>query len=144
MLTLTLGIGVATSLLLLQITGLSAGGIISPGYVALVLDQPGALATLAATTALTWLIISLLARGLFLYGSRRFGVTILVAVTLSTGAQLLRVGFGPLTLDWGGFGFIVPGLIAHQLDRQGFVPTLLMLAIAAPLVRVLVTVLMNW
>ena len=32
---------------------------------------------------------------------------------------------------------IVPGLVAHQFDRQGVMPTLIMLAIAAPIVRVI-------
>jgi len=141
MLTLTLVTGVGISVLLLQLTGLSAGGIISPAYVALVLDKPEALATLAVVSLLTWGIISLLSWSLFLYGARRFGVTILIGVVLSTGTQLLKVGLGPIVFDWGGFGFIVPGLIAHQFDRQGLIPTVLMLAIAAPLTRIVVIVL---
>jgi hypothetical protein len=38
-------------------------------------------------------------------------------------------------IEWIGLGYIVPGLVAHQFDRQGIVPTLTMLAIAAPIVR---------
>jgi hypothetical protein len=37
----------------------------------------------------------------------------------------------------------VPGLLAHQFDRQGILPTLLMLAIAAPVTR-LIVILVVW
>ena len=43
MLTVTLIIGVLVGLLLAEITGITAGAIIAPGYIALLLDQPKAL-----------------------------------------------------------------------------------------------------
>lgn len=135
MLTLALPIGVAVSLLLFEITGLSAGGIISPAYVALILGDPVALALLAGTTFLTWLIVMGLGRSLFLYGSRRFSVTILVGVTLSTGAYALQSHFRLPENEWVVLGHIVPGLVAHQFARQGVFLTLVLVAIAAPLVR---------
>lgn len=144
MLTLTLGIGVAVSLILFQLTGLSAGGVIGPGYVALVLDQPGILGTIAVVALISWGLVVFLSRFLFLYGTRRFGLTILLALVLTTGLQALRGGLGPVALEWGGLGFIVPGLIAHQMDRQGPVRTLLMLAIAAPLTRALAMLVVPW
>ena len=47
MLTVALPIGVTLSLLLVEVTGLSAGGIITPAYVAIILDDPRELARLA-------------------------------------------------------------------------------------------------
>jgi len=151
MLTTTLPVGVAVSLLLFELTGLSAGGIISPAYVALVLDDPPALGLLAATTLLTWAFVQVLARTLFLYGSRRFSVTVLVGMTLGAGAHMLQpaigdaigLGLGPTATDWAIFGIVVPGLIAHQFARQGIVPTLLLIAIAAPIVRVIALVFLH-
>lgn len=137
MLILTLPIGIAVSLLLLELTGLSAGGIVTPAYVALVLDDPRALGLLAAVTALTWASVALLARWLFLFGSRRFSVTVLIGATLSTGAHVLLSGGVGQPDEVVLFGFVVPGLIAHQFARQGIVPSLAMIAIAAPIVRVL-------
>jgi gamma-polyglutamate biosynthesis protein CapC len=46
--------------------------------------------------------------------------------------------------DWTGLGYIVPGLLAHQLDRQGFFTTMLLVAIAAPLVRVILLAITWW
>lgn len=144
MLTLTIGLGIAVSLGLFQLTGLSAGGVISPGYIALVLDRPGMLATILLSAFAAWGLLVLLSRYLFLYGTRRFGMTILLALVLTTGIQALRGGLGPIALEWGGLGFIVPGLIAHHMDRQGPLRTLVMLAIAAPLTRVLAMVAVPW
>lgn len=144
MLTLTLSFGIVVSIILLGVTGLSAGGFITSGYVALVLDQPGTLFMLSLITVLTWGVVSLLSQVLFLYGPRRFGVAILVALVLSAALELMRPTFGPLGLEWRSVGYIVPGLIANQFDRQGFVPTAIMLLIAAPIVRVLAMVLIRW
>ncbi len=144
MLMLTLSLGIVVSIILLGVTGLSAGGFITSGYVALVLDQPGTLFMLSLITMLTWGVVSLLSQVLFLYGPRRFGMAILVALVLSAGLELIRPTFGPLGLEWRSIGYIVPGLIANQFDRQGFVPTAIMLLIAAPIVRVLAMVLIRW
>ena len=63
---------------------------------------------------------------------------LLTGLALSAGAQWAVPLFVPVYVEWVGLGYIVPGLLAHQFDRQGVLPTLLMLAIAAPLVRLIV------
>jgi poly-gamma-glutamate biosynthesis protein PgsC/CapC len=135
MLTMTLALGIAVSLVLTELTGLTAGGIIVPGYVALLLDRPSALGMLLAIAILTYLCLRILSQVLLLYGARRFGVAVLIGLACATGAEL--VPFGDVPLEWAGLGYIVPGLLAHQFDRQGILTTLLMVAIAAPIVRLL-------
>ena len=70
-------------------------------------------------------------------GTRRVGWTVLVALVLGLGLEALRlpIGLAGIALDWGGLGYIVPGLIAHQIDRQGWVPTAAMVVLAAAIVR---------
>ena len=135
MLTITLTFGVVVSIVLTELTGVSPGGIIVPGYVALILDRPAALAGLLVLTTATYWTIRLISTVLFLYGARRFGLTVLVGLTFSMAAQVFRVHFHTPYVEWAALGYIVPGLLAHQWDRQGVWLTLLMLAIAAPLVR---------
>ena len=77
----------------------------------------------------------MLAPWLFLYGTRRLTVSILVGLVLATGLGYLRSELVSEMLIWAGLGYIVPGLIAHQWYRQGFLPTAIALAIAAPLTR---------
>jgi len=142
MLTLTLVIGIAISLGLVELTGVVAGAIIAPGYIALLLDEPRALLAVAAAVVGTHVVVSLLAPWLFLYGTRRLAVSILVGLVLATGLASLRGELASELLVWAGLGYIVPGLIAHQWHRQGFVPTALALLIAAPLTRAVSLVVM--
>lgn len=140
MLTATLTIGVVVSVILTELTGLGPGGIIVPGYVALILDRPATLLGLLGVTTATYWTVRLLSGTLFLYGSRQFSFTVLIGLAFSVAAQLLRAVL-PVAVagvvDWPALGYIVPALLAHQWARQGVWPTLLMLAISAPLVRLL-------
>ncbi len=137
MLTLTLIIGVLVSLVFYELTGVVAGAIIAPGYIALLLDDPRALLAIFVAVAATHLVVSLIAAPLFLYGTRRLSVTILVGLVFATGIAAMRGELASELLVWAGLGYIVPGLIAHQWYRQGIVPTLLGIAIAAPVTRML-------
>jgi gamma-polyglutamate biosynthesis protein CapC len=135
-LTAALTIGIVISLALTEVIGLSAGGIIVPGYVALLLDRPTALAGFLLVAAASYGIIRALSMVLMLYGQRRFALAVLAGLAIGAGAQW-AVPSAPLSVEWVGLGLVVPGLLAHQFDRQGVLPTLAMLAIAAPLVRLI-------
>jgi len=137
-LTASLVIGVVVSLLLTELVGLTAGGIVVPGYIALLLDRPLALAGFLVVALIAYGCVRLLGRLLMLFGTRRFAVSVLVGMTLSLGVQWAWPLFNPPYVEWVGLGYIVPGLLAHQFDRQGIWPTLAMLAIAAPIVRLIV------
>jgi gamma-polyglutamate biosynthesis protein CapC len=144
MLIAALAIGSALSLALLHLTGLSPGGIVTPGYLALVLDQPRDLAIILAAAIAAWAIVRLIGDWLFLYGTRRFGVTVLIGLCLSLAGNLAAQRSLVLAGDWTGLGYVVPGLLAHQLDRQGFFVTMALVAIAVPLVRVILLAITWW
>jgi poly-gamma-glutamate biosynthesis protein PgsC/CapC len=135
-LTAALTIGIVVSLVLTEVIGLSAGGIIVPGYVALLLDRPAALGGFLLVAVASYGIVRALNMVLMLYGNRRFAVAVLTGLALGVGAQWASLST-PLSVEWVGLGLVVPGLLAHQFDRQGILPTLAMLAIAAPLVRLI-------
>ena len=137
MLILTLVIGIMVSLALVELTGITAGAIIAPGYIALLLDQPQALIGVLIAVLGTHVIVSLVAPWLFLYGTRRLTVSVLVGLVLATALGYARNEFVSETLIWAGLGYVVPGLIAHQCYRQGLLPTAIGLLIAAPLTRAL-------
>ena len=139
MLTAALIVGVLVSLATTELVGLSAGGFVVPGYVALLLDHPPALVGFLLLALATYAIVLALSGRLMLYGNRRFAVALLAGLALGAAAQWASPFLFPAYVEWVGLGFIVPGLLAHQFDRQGVLPTLLTLAIAAPLVRLIVT-----
>ncbi len=144
MLTASLVIGVVISLLVTEIVGLTAGGIVVPGYVALLLDRPVPLLGFLAASLLAFGFVRLLSTRLMLFGSRRFAVAVLSGMTISIGAQWATPALAPANLEWASLGFVVPGLLANQFDRQGVWPTLLALAIAAPITRLLVILAVRW
>jgi poly-gamma-glutamate biosynthesis protein PgsC/CapC len=137
-LTASLITGVVVSLILTELVGLSAGGIVVPGYVAMLLDRPWALAAFALVALASFALVRLLSGVLMLYGRRRFALTLLTGMVLSLLLQFQLQHLLQGEQDWAGLGFIVPGLLATQFDRQGVLATLAMVAIAAPIVRVIV------
>lgn len=122
----TILLGVIISLIYAEITGFSAGLILS-GYLALNLHNPGrVLCTLAVSLAAMGLC-RLLSRGLILYGRRRFALLLLLSVAISALVNLWGL------LPFSALGIVLPGLIAREFDRQGIINTLLSLTVTTAL-----------
>lgn len=142
MFALTMTIGIALTVALLELTGLVAGGIIVPAYVSTILGSPVSLAVLLAMALCVLLAIRGLEQLIPLYGTRRYGISVLLGGVLNAAVQSAPALLGgSIAVEWSAFGYLVPGLIAYHFDRQGIVRTTLMIAVAAPLVRVCVLLL---
>lgn len=134
-LTEAIGIGLAAGFLLYEWIGLSPGGFVVPGYVALFLDRPWVLGATAVACLLTWGTVRGLSRWLILYGRRRFMLMVLIGFVcqwlLESALKHLPAPLPPTEV----IGFIIPGLVANEFERQGVVPTLSALAILSVVVR---------
>lgn len=120
----TLLIGLVLALLWAEITDVSPGGLIVPGYFALYLGQPlRAAATLAVALA-TLAIYTLAARHLILFGRRRFVFMILAGAVLSQAWLLASPGLFAAPAGLRVIGLVIPGILASSLARQKPVPTL--------------------
>jgi poly-gamma-glutamate biosynthesis protein PgsC/CapC len=121
---LYIGIGLAVSLLYAEILGVAPGGIIVPGYLALGIDDPVVIAITFGVSLLTFFVVRVLATVMIIYGRRRTVLMILIGFLLGA---LVRTGIGagtpvgPFEVDV--IGYIIPGLIAIWMDRQGIVVT---------------------
>lgn len=123
-LTLLLAAGVAASMIWHKRTGLASGGIVSPGVLAMTMgDARRVLAGLAVGLAVA-LILRLLKRYEPLFGRERTGAAMLLAL-------LIRFAAGGATADPLWFGWVVPGLIGADIERQGALPTLTSLFITS-------------
>ena len=141
MVELALGLGIALNLLFTEVLGLSSGGLVVPGYLALHLTQPSRLlATLAVGGATFASVRYGLMRLVVLYGRRRFGVTILTGFVLH-GLYTLALASAPAPADLRVVGYIVPGLIANTSLSQGFWTTVGTTLTIAVLVRLILTAL---
>jgi gamma-polyglutamate biosynthesis protein CapC len=138
LLPLSVGIGLAISLLFTEMFGIAAGGMIVPGYLALSLTRPvDVLITIAAGFA-TFAIVHTLSTFVIVYGRRRTVLMILIGYLIGMLLRFSTSGFAYLQgQELQVIGFIIPGLIAIWLDRQGIVETIAALVTASVVVRLL-------
>jgi poly-gamma-glutamate biosynthesis protein PgsC/CapC len=115
-------VGVIISALFYEHVQLTTGGAIVPGYLALFLPTPLFIVFTLAAAYLTFYIVNrVLARRYILYGRRKFEVEILtglVIIAVSTAIAHFVVRFHPLLLALYGIGFVIPGILAHDMFRQ--------------------------
>ena len=135
LLTEAIAIGLVLGFLAYERIGLSPGGFVVPGYLALYLDRP---LMVASTLILAWathLIVEGISRFAIVYGRRRFMLCLLTAFAGQWLIELAawRTGIVPVEMD--AIGYIIPGLIANEISRQRFVPTVCMLVVLAVAVR---------
>lgn len=121
-------IGVALALGAYERTGLTAGGLIAPAYLALFVDQPQRIAGTLLVGLTAWLLYRLLASAFLLYGRRRFAALILLGVVLKSLSDVLLTSTTGATMELRSVGFIVAGLIANDFERQGVGTTLAMVS----------------
>jgi len=117
-------IGIVVALLYTEVMKIYPGGIIVPAYFAFYLDQPlRAVATLGVAL-LSLLCFKLFNRFFLIFGRRRFVLMILLGVFWGQFFTffLPEVFSAPLALRV--IGWIIPGLLANNLERQKFLPTL--------------------
>ncbi|MDY0058398.1 MAG: poly-gamma-glutamate biosynthesis protein PgsC [Myxococcota bacterium] len=136
LITLSVGLGLVVSLVFSELLGAAAGGMVVPGYIALSLDRPLTVLLTIFAAVLTFLLVHALGTIMILYGRRRTVLMILVGFIM--GALLRQVGSLPLSygsLDLSVVGYIIPGLIAIWIDRQGMWETLATLVTASVVVR---------
>jgi poly-gamma-glutamate biosynthesis protein PgsC/CapC len=133
---LYIGIGLVVSLLYSEVFGVAPGGIIVPGYIALGINDPIVVGLTLAVSLLTFFIVRVLATVMIIYGRRRTVLMILISFLLGS---LVRAGLGagtpvgPFEIDV--IGYIVPGLLAIWMDRQGIVTTVSSAVTASVLTR---------
>ena len=117
------------SLILSETLGVVAGGIIVPGYFALHLQHVPSVTMTFFIACLTYFIISVLSKFLLIYGKRRLILSLLLAFIIG----IIFRAFINFEVDY--IGFIIPGLIASWLDRQGIVRTVSIIIIEAGIVH---------
>ncbi|CEI82840.1 PGA biosynthesis protein CapC [Oceanobacillus oncorhynchi subsp. incaldanensis] len=122
---IALVLGVILSLLFSEKTGIVPAGLVVPGYLALVFDQPIFIAVIFGISLLTYVIVTYgLSRIVLLYGRRKFAAMLSVGIVLKL---LLDYTYPVLPfeiLEFRGIGVIVPGLIANTIQKQGAIITI--------------------
>ncbi len=131
----SIGLSVILSFLSGEFLGISAGGLVSPGYLAFFLEQP----LRVASTILLAVIIFFAIRGLqnfiIIFGRRRFMAAILLSLAGTWLFEQLFFYANAMSQDMRIIGYVIPGLIANDMLRQGVLKTIVMVLLAAVVVR---------
>jgi poly-gamma-glutamate biosynthesis protein PgsC/CapC len=131
-----IGLGLAISLIFSETLGLAAGGMVVPGYLALMIHEPLRLVGTVGVALLTFATLKLLSRYVLIYGRRRIVVAVLIGFVLGAlSRSLLVFKVRDVSLDLRTIGFVIPGLIANWMERQGVLQTACVMTTTAVLVR---------
>lgn len=134
----SIGLGLVLSLLSSEVLGIAAGGMVVPGYIALMLHEPFRIVGTIVVSLATLGILMIIKRYTFVYGRRRIVFTVLIGFFLGwLSRDLLIIHTRHMNLEFHSIGLIIPGLIANWMDRQGVVPTITMMLITATLARLI-------
>ncbi|GAB1800810.1 poly-gamma-glutamate biosynthesis protein PgsC [Priestia megaterium] len=118
-------LGVILSLIFTEKTGIIPAGLVVPGYIGLIFDQPVFLVMVLIISLLTYVIVKHgIGRFVILYGRRKFAAMLVVGISL----KLVFDYFYPVMpfeiYEFRGIGVIVPGLIANTIQKQGLAMTM--------------------
>jgi gamma-polyglutamate biosynthesis protein CapC len=143
-LTLSIGLGLIFTLIFVPLLGLYPGGMIAPGYLALQLNQPKIfLATLAIAILIHYIVV-MLSNFCIIYGQRKIALSLILSYLLCSLIQhlinpyLANNLFGDIYI-----GYIIPGLIALSISRQGLIETIGSLLILSVFVRLILIILLG-
>ena len=120
----TLLIGLFIAVIYVEIMDVYPGGIIVPAYMALYLDQPLRVLATILIAFLSLYTYKLLSRFLILFGRRRFVLIVLLGAVWAQIWFFLLPHFFSAPLGLRAIGWLIPGLLANNLEKQRLVPTL--------------------
>ena len=152
-----IGLGVLLSLLLVETMGVTAGGLIVPGYIALYLHKPSMVIITFLIALLTFAIITILSKITLIYGKRRIAMSLLLgfligfsfktwlaSISMRQGLDFSFLESFLLSITNSGdnsvIGHIIPGLIASWMDRQGVIRTISTVLIISSIVLLIMMI----
>lgn len=141
------GIGLVISLIFSELFGLAAGGMVVPGFIAINMGRPFDVLLTLVAAGITYLIVHALGSFIIIYGRRRTVLMILMGYLIRilmdfipfeslSENEFLAAGDANFEV----VGFILPGLIAIWMDRQGWLETLCALTAASVAIRMILII----
>ena len=127
---IAIGIGIILSLFFTETLGVTAGGVIVPGYIALYLHDPKMVLGTFLISLATFGIIKFLSKIMLIYGKRRLVLSLLIGFLIGYWVKE-NYASGEFYV----IGNIIPGLIASWMDRQGVYRTISVILITASIVH---------
>ena len=132
----SIALGLVLSVLFAEFFGLSAAGLIVPGYLAYHLNEPIHLFVILFATIFTLLTEKLLGTRTILYGRRLLALDVLLSFFFVYAIERLVLLSGlPVPFFMDSIGYFIPALIVIFIGSNGLSNTLLSLVLITLLVR---------
>jgi gamma-polyglutamate biosynthesis protein CapC len=136
-----IGLGLLVSLFFAEALGLTASGLVVPGYVALHLNQPLMVIGTLVAGVVTMVAVRAIGRVVLLFGRRTLVLCVIVGYLVGQGVPLLLgLGLGTRFPDIGVIGYIISGLIGYWMVRQGILETTATVIMASVIVRLILVI----
>ena len=134
-----IGISIILGFLFSEFLGIATGGLVSAGYMAFFMATPARIISTLVLSMVIYFLTILLQKFIIIYGRRRFMVVVLLSLI---GTWLVEQVFskylGFIGQDVRMVGFIIPGLIANDMLKQGVVKTLAAVTILSAIIRLII------
>ena len=131
------------SLIFTELTNLLPGGIIVPFYFALYLYDPVKIIATVVSALIAMVVVKFLSRYTILYGRRKFALYLIIGILEKILFTYLYFGnsymFYNLSMT---IGYLVPGILGREMEKQGVVKTLGSLTVVTLIIRLLQIALM--
>ncbi len=124
MIVTSFALGIAVGFIFFEIFGLTAGGVIVPGYLALYMHEPLSILLTIFISFITFHFVMFLSRYLVIFGRRRFLLMVLCGFLIRSIFDFSHIFQTNTELELQVIGYIIPGLIANEFARQGIVRTI--------------------
>ena len=136
---IAIGLGVVKSLILTETLGVTAGGIIVPGYIGYNMSNPLDVVLTFFISIIIVLMLKIMSDYMLIYGKRRLVFCLLLGFILGSISKSalpqLIYSASAIDSDIQIIGNIIPGLIASWMDRQGIVKTTSVILISGVVVQ---------
>lgn len=134
-----IGISIILGFLFSEFLGIATGGLVSAGYMAFFMGTPARIISTLVLSLIIYCLTLLLQKYIIIYGKRRFMVVVLLSL-IGTWLveQYLSKYLGFIGQDVRMVGFIIPGLIANDMFKQGVVKTLAAVTILSVIIRLII------
>ena len=139
MIEIAIGIGMVLSLFFTETLGVTAGGIIVPGYIALYMTDPIKILATFSVSLIVFLIVRTLSSFMLIYGKRRLVLSLLLGFILGYLSKIYLSDINEVN-DLSVIGNIIPGLIASWMDRQGILRTISVILITSSIVAMILII----
>lgn len=139
MLQQAIGLSIILGFLSTELLGIFTGGLISAGYLAFYIEQPYRILSTIGLSLVVYGITLLVGKLVILYGRRRFMLTVISGILLGWLYESMSYYFSGVSQDLRIIGYIIPGLLANDMCKQGIWRTILMVLVCALLIRLIMT-----